>query len=86
MENKINLQCNKVIHLEDSMVMYGIYNSELWKKLIYTVYKMHNSTTPNEKLVAGKLNSWYNWYLTKDGIGHYAIHSLLYLRMLREIC
>ena len=27
MENKVNLQCNKIIHLENSMVMYGIYNS-----------------------------------------------------------
>ena len=30
------------------------------------------------------VNSLYNWYLTKDGIGHCAINSLLYLRTLRE--
>ena len=29
-------------------------------------------------------SSWYMWYLTKDGINHYAINSLLYLRLLRE--
>ena len=28
MENKVNLQCNRLIHLEDFMVMYGIYNAE----------------------------------------------------------
>ena len=28
METKTNIQCNKLIHLEDSMVMYGIYNAE----------------------------------------------------------
>ena len=28
MENKVNLQHNKLIQLGDSMVMYGIYNSE----------------------------------------------------------
>ena len=28
MENKVNLQCNKLIHLVDSMVMYGVYNAE----------------------------------------------------------
>ena len=77
MENKINLQCKKIIHLEDSMVMYGIYNSETLEKLIDIVDKMLNSTTLNEKLFAGRLDSWYNWYLTKDGIGHYAINSLL---------
>ena len=45
---------------------------------------MHNTTTPNEKLFASKLNSWDTWYLTKDGIGYYYINFLLNLRMLRE--
>ena len=62
MENKINLQCNRIIHLEESMIMYGIYNSESLEKLITTVHKMHNTTTPNEKLFAGTLSSWYTWY------------------------
>ena len=87
MDNKMNLQWNKIIHLEDSMVMNRIYNSETLEKLIATVHKMHNSTTPNEKLFAGTLSSRYTWYLTKDGIGHYAMNSLLYLRMLkRKVC
>ena len=64
--------------------MYGIYNSDTWKKLITTVHKMHNTTTWNEKLFAGKLDSWYNWYLLKDGINNCAINPLLYLRTLRE--
>ena len=63
MENKINLQHKKIIHLEGSMIMYGIYNSETLKKSIDTVHKIHDSTTPNEKLFASKLDSWYNWYL-----------------------
>ena len=42
MENKMNLQCNKIIHLEDSMVMYSIYNSKTLEKLIDTIHKMHN--------------------------------------------
>ena len=50
-ENKVNLQCNKLIHLEDSMVMYGVYNAEMLEKLINTVHKMHNITTPNERLL-----------------------------------
>ena len=55
METKVNLQCNKLINLEDSMVMYGIYNAETLDKLITTVHKMHNITTLNERLFAGKL-------------------------------
>ena len=27
MNNKVDLQCNRVFHLEDSMIMYGIYDS-----------------------------------------------------------
>ena len=45
LENKVNLQCNKTVHLENSMVMYGIYNSETLEKLINTVHKMHNTTS-----------------------------------------
>ena len=40
---------------------------------------MHNKTTWNEKSFAGKANFWYHWYLSKDGVGHYAINSLLFL-------
>ena len=43
--------------------MYGIYNSETLEKLIYTVHKMHYTTTWNEILFANKLSDWYNWYL-----------------------
>ena len=63
------------------MVMYGICNSDILEKLINTVHKIHNKTTWNEKLFAGKLD---HWYLSKDGVGHYAINSLLYLTMMRE--
>ena len=56
--------------------MYGIYNSDTLEKLIDTMHKMHNKTTWNEKLFAGRLDLWYHWYLSKDGVGHYAINSL----------
>ena len=45
---------------------------------------MHNKTTWNEKLLAGKLDNWYHWYLSKDGVGHYAINYLLYMTTMRE--
>ena len=51
MENKVNLQHNKIIHLENSMVMYGFYNLKTLVKLIDTVHKMHNTTTPNENTI-----------------------------------
>ena len=37
MENKVDLQCNRVFHLEDSMVIYGIYNSDILEALTDTI-------------------------------------------------
>ena len=54
-ENKVDLQCNKIFHLEDSMVMYGVYNSDTLEDLISTAHKLHNKTTWNEKLFAGQI-------------------------------
>ena len=64
--------------------MHGIYNSDTLEKLIDTVYKMHNKTTWNENYMWVKLNDWYQWYLIKEGVQHYAINSLLYITTMRE--
>ena len=80
----MDLQCNRVFHLEDSMVMYGIYNSDTLEPLSDTVHRLHNQTTWNEKLFAGKIDDWYCWYLSEKGVGHYAINSLLFLTTARE--
>ena len=41
-ENRVDLQCNKIFHLEDSMVMYGVYNSDTLEDLIDIVHKFRN--------------------------------------------
>ena len=45
------------MHLEDSMIMYGIYNAETLEKLINTVYCTHNLISPIEKLFAGQFST-----------------------------
>ena len=42
MENKVDIQHNKIFHLEDSLVMYGVYNSDTLEDLIITVNKLYN--------------------------------------------
>ena len=79
MENKVDLQCNKIFHLEDSMVLYGIYNSDTLEALVDTVHRLHNQSTWNEKLVVGKIEDRYRWYLPERGVSQYAINSLLFL-------
>ena len=84
MEIKVGLQHNKIFHLEDSMVMYGIYNSDTIEALIDTVHRLHNQSIWNEKLVAGQIEDWYCWYLSANSVSHYAINSLLFLTTPRE--
>ena len=63
MNKRSNVQCNQIHHLEDSMIMYGVYNSDTLKDLIDMVHRMQNFTTWNEKTFAGKLHDWMELYL-----------------------
>ena len=36
MDSGINVQCNKLLKLDNTMLMYGIYNAEMLEKLINT--------------------------------------------------
>ena len=53
METKPNKQQNMLMHLEDFMVMYGVYSAETLEKLIKTVHHMHSTKTLNESLFTG---------------------------------
>ena len=57
MDSKIAIQHNKLIQLENSMLMYGIYNAETLEKLINTVQHIHNTISSHEKLFAGQHSS-----------------------------
>ena len=83
-ENKVDLQHNKIFHLEDSVVMYGVYNSDTLEDLINTVHKLNNKTTWNEKLFSGQIKDWYYYYLTSGGVNQYAVNSILFLTTVQE--
>ena len=55
-----NIEHDRVYHLEDTMIMYSKYNSDTLTNLISTVHRMHNSTSLKEKLFVGKMNEWLN--------------------------
>ena len=50
---------NKIYYLENSMIIYGIYNAETVEKIVNTSQKIHNKTTWNERLFSAKHDSWY---------------------------
>ena len=56
MERKTDLQHNKIHHLEDTMIMYSVYNLDTLTELIDTVHRNHNISTRREKTFAGKFN------------------------------
>ena len=60
MEKKTNLQEKQIHHLEDTMIMYSIYNSDTLAALIRTVQNMQNVTTGKEKNFAEKLTQMYS--------------------------
>ena len=64
--------------------MCGVNNSDTLTELIDTVHRMHNTSTWRERTFAGKLNQWLELYLHQEGIGHYAINSILFLTLIRE--
>ena len=57
MDSETIIQCNKLIQLENSMLMYGVYNTEMLEKLINTVHYIHNTTSSHERLFAGQQSS-----------------------------
>ena len=84
MNKRVNTERNRVFHLEDSMIMYGIYNVDTLEKLIQIVHKMNKRSVWFERLYAGHVNKWFEMYSSSQGANYYAIHSLLYLRTIQE--
>ena len=63
MERKTDLQHNKIHHLENTMIMYDVYNSDTLTDLIDTVHIMYNTTMWRERTFVGRLNQWLELYL-----------------------
>ena len=87
MDSKTTTQFNKLIQLENSMLMYGIYNVETVEKLNDTVHQIHNTTSSHERLFVGQQSSLAlrSLYANALGLKHYSINSLLYLRTAQDI-
>ena len=49
-----NAQRNILMHLENSLIMYGVYNAETLEKLVKTAHTLHSQQSLVEKLFAGQ--------------------------------
>ena len=80
MDSKTTIQHNKLMQLENSMLMYGVYNADTLEKLTDTVHQIHNTTSSHERLFPGPQSSLTlrSLYTNALGLQHYSINLLLY--------
>ena len=86
MDSKTTIQHNNLMQLENSKLMYGVYNAETLQRLINTLHQMHTTTSLQERLFAGQQSSLTlgSLYGNTVGLQHYSINSLLYLRTVQD--
>ena len=86
MNDWVNIQHNKLMKLDDTMLMYGICNAETLERLFKTVHEIHNATSSHEKLFAGEHNPslFRMLYIDALGIEQYVTNSLLFLRIIQD--
>ena len=86
MSNQDNIQHNKLMKLDNIMLMYGIYNAETLEKLINTVQEIHNVTSSHEKIFAGEHKPTLFRLLCMDALGiqQCVVNSLLFLRVIQD--
>ena len=87
MSISIDAQRNKLMHLENTLVMYGIYNAETYEKLVKMVQVIHIRQTLIEDLFSSQSVAAYGVYLQMHGscgMHHYVINSMLYLHTIKN--
>ena len=86
MNSQADTQHNKLMKLDNTMLMYEIYNADMLERLIRTVHEIHNTTSSHEKLFAGEHNHslFRMLYTGALGIQQYATNSLFYLRIIQD--
>ena len=82
----MDTQRNKLMHLENLLIMYGVYNAET-SKLVKTAQVLHSCQMLVEQLFAGQQVEAYKIYSKMQdasGVQHYVTNSLLYLQTIKE--
>ena len=83
--SKSEIDHNRVYHLEDTMIMYGKYNSDTLMELVKTVHQMQNVTTWKEKIFVNKMNKGLKHQLADiHNEFDYSIDAVLFLTTVKE--
>ena len=63
--NQASVQCNKLMKLDNTMLMYEVYNAETLERLINTVQEIHNVTSSHETYLQGNITPHSLGYYTQ---------------------
>ena len=80
-------QRNKLMHLENTLVMSGIYSAETLEKLVKMVHALHSRQSLYESLFAGQTSAAYEAYSQMHGpcsIQHYVVNFMLHLHTIKD--
>ena len=67
MSIKTDVQRNKLMHLENTLVIHGVYNVDTLERLVKTVHALHSRQTMYESLFAGRTSAAYEYYSQMHG-------------------
>ena len=85
MNSRAEIDHNRFYHLEETMIMYGKYNSDTLMELVKTVHQMQNVTTWKEKIFVSKMNEWLKHKLADiHNEFDYSIDTVLFLTTVKE--
>ena len=85
MDSKTTIQHNKLMQLENSVLMYGVYNADTLENSL-TQYTRYTTLHHLMKDFVGQQSSLTlrSLYANALGLQHYSINSLLYLRTVQD--
>ena len=85
MNSKSEIDHYRVYHLEDTMIMYGKYNSDTLMELVKTVHQIQNINTWKQKVFVSKMNQWLKHKLEDiHNEFDYSIDAVLFLTTVKE--
>ena len=77
MSTQTDIQRNKLRHLENTLVMYEVYNAETLERLVKSVHTLHCRQTLYKNLFTGKTSVAYEYYSQSTANEAYNIMQLI---------
>ena len=85
LSSRTGIDHNRVYHLEDTMIMYGKYNSDTLMELINMVHQMQNVIRRKEKIFVSEMNAWLKHNLENiHNEFDYSTDAVLFLMTIKE--